>query len=555
MQRIVKDDGNYSEQESCSRVRAKAGEFLLYRGSILTKVRRQIHPFARELKTWKFKPCMVEALVHDTPNNIKLVTSDDALGQLVNEISREAQQAWAINEFTKQSFLGMITIIQISTTSHDYVIDAGRLYNKIKSTLGPILEDTNILKVFHNLKNLKHFQRDFDIYPVGCVSTQEAYHILHNEEVHIELDELGKELAIDVSDVYKHHGSPNITLARTELQNAARETRLVFRCWEKLKQDFGGFMEYESFPASRRACLRVYQLPKRIPASKLWSKYINELIYNKSVSVQQALKKTFDTETQYALFSKLIDWRYHRSIEFDVKQQILFPRRDLTMIIRRKPTSVSSFRKCTGNNPFLTESLIKEIIHLVTEEDATTVPLNNTVANGELLNEGEATSYMPTEERFIGGGIHWPEHNEGFPTSTKEVRRGILGTVPETAFPLHKADRCENFEHVDFQAIAGPLTGTRNELFTANIQHRRIVTHTDFSTVNKPIIPESTVASGVLFANKIFGSIFDCHPPSSFPLDGYQLQLPGFLLFPSKRLSSTLLAVLAAARKISKYQG
>ncbi|CAL8113094.1 unnamed protein product, partial [Orchesella dallaii] len=68
-------------------------------------------------------------------------------------------------------------------------------------------------------------------------------------------------------------------------------------------------------------------------------------------------------------------------------------------------------------------------------------------------------------------------------------------------------------------------------------------------------IPESTVASGVLFANKIFGSIFDCHPPSSFPLDGYQLQLPGFLLFPSKRLSSTLLAVLAAARKISKYQG
>lgn len=109
------------------------------------------------------------ALIPFVEDNYVFVDTEEALSQ----ISRDIQQhAGAIGVDIEQTYLnsyqGYNCLIQISTSSKDYIIDAIKLHDLIPQFLKPIFEKEQIVKVFYaSGSDLQWLNRDYGIFVVN----------------------------------------------------------------------------------------------------------------------------------------------------------------------------------------------------------------------------------------------------------------------------------------------------------------------------------------------------------------------------------------------------
>ena len=77
---------------------------------------------------------------------------------------------------------GCLCLIQISTGVKDYIIDALANRNELAIIINEIMEDAEVLKVFHGAdSDLLWLQIDFDTHPVRIFDTARAYKIANND--------------------------------------------------------------------------------------------------------------------------------------------------------------------------------------------------------------------------------------------------------------------------------------------------------------------------------------------------------------------------------------
>ena len=86
-----------------------------------------------------------------------------------------------LEHHSKESYLGITCLIQISTRDVDYILDAIKL-RRYLNKLNKIFTDPNILKVFHGAdSDILWLQRDFGVYVVNMFDTGRASRILSYE--------------------------------------------------------------------------------------------------------------------------------------------------------------------------------------------------------------------------------------------------------------------------------------------------------------------------------------------------------------------------------------
>ena len=80
-----------------------------------------------------------------------------------------------------RSFQGLTCLLQLSSDSHDYIVDclAPAVRPSLGGTLGPILSDPGVVKVFHGANSdIMWLQRDFGLYVVNMFDTGQAARFL-----------------------------------------------------------------------------------------------------------------------------------------------------------------------------------------------------------------------------------------------------------------------------------------------------------------------------------------------------------------------------------------
>lgn len=78
-----------------------------------------------------------------------------------------------------RSFLGFTCLMQISTRSDDYVIDALALRNHLGPALAGTFADPQVLKVLHGAdRDIEWLQKDFGLFVVNMLDTGRAARIL-----------------------------------------------------------------------------------------------------------------------------------------------------------------------------------------------------------------------------------------------------------------------------------------------------------------------------------------------------------------------------------------
>lgn len=69
--------------------------------------------------------------------------------------------------------------MQISTRSHDYIIDALALRSHLGAALAAPFADSQVLKVLHGAdRDVEWLQKDFGLFVVNMLDTGQAAHIL-----------------------------------------------------------------------------------------------------------------------------------------------------------------------------------------------------------------------------------------------------------------------------------------------------------------------------------------------------------------------------------------
>ncbi|XP_021960129.2 uncharacterized protein LOC110855996 [Folsomia candida] len=148
-----------------------------------------VHPFAQQIKRWRpsfLIECMDAEKCKHCPSCIKKVSPKitevndrNTFTKMINHLVDQPIFAVDLEHHDGHSYSGITCLIQISTNTHNFLIDPFNLIEEIKSELKDVMQCENHIKIMHGCFNdLKWMQRDYNIFPWPVVDTQLIYRAL-----------------------------------------------------------------------------------------------------------------------------------------------------------------------------------------------------------------------------------------------------------------------------------------------------------------------------------------------------------------------------------------
>lgn len=314
-----------------------------------------IHPSWEEIHDWKLKQSMLITERLREPRRTVFVETERQLKEL-----KESQLEWW-NEFAidTESYSGTyfpsIMLIQISSCDTDYVIDAIALHSKIHQYLHKFFNDPNILKICHSCNDIIPLQRNFDIFPVGMIDTQEAYFMYEGKTKQIGLANMAKILLdIEMNKSGQMADWSFRPLHPDLIEYAAKDTQILFKCWIALKEKFtpSGIPD---FPLIKQRLKETISSRQKQTATAAWDSY-RARAHNQNLG-------QFITQGQEALFMELHDWRDKIARQVDVEPSKI----KIERITRSMPTKKEHLKEMADNNirKLLQDSHLQEAIDII----------------------------------------------------------------------------------------------------------------------------------------------------------------------------------------------
>lgn len=104
---------------------------------------------------------------------------------MLNDLSKADEIAIDLEAHSYRSYLGITCLIQISSRTHDYIVDSIALREELYK-LNKVTADPKIVKVFHGgQQDIIWLQKDFGVYVVNMFDTYHASRKLEMPKVEI----------------------------------------------------------------------------------------------------------------------------------------------------------------------------------------------------------------------------------------------------------------------------------------------------------------------------------------------------------------------------------
>ena len=203
---------------------------------------------------------------------LSFIDTKEQFDEFIKEISEYNEIAVDLEHHSKESYLGITCLIQISTRNADYILDAIKLRPYLNK-LNLIFTDPKILKVFHGADyDINWLQRDFGIYVVNMFDTGRASRILSYESFSLKYL-LYKFCNFEADKSYQLADWRIRPLTEGMVKYARSDTHFLLYIHDNLKKeliskslengDSGIFMFYKMcLKQSSEICLQSYQKPR-----------------------------------------------------------------------------------------------------------------------------------------------------------------------------------------------------------------------------------------------------------------------------------------------------
>lgn len=268
----------------------------------------------------------------ETP--FELVEDLEQLRAMASLLEASREIAVDLENHSYRSFQGFVCLMQISTRTHDFVVDALALRSHIGPILGPLFADPSRVKVLHGADHdILWLQRDFSIHVRNMFDTGQAARVLG-------LPRFG--LAFLLSHFCNVQSDKRYQLAdwrirplpEDMIQYAREDTHYLLYCYDKLKEELMDDRPSSSEPSalllevmgrSRDLCLQRYRKSKFTSTDYL--------------DFYRSQKKQLE-EQQLAVLSEVFKWRDETARQEDESTAYVLPNHLLIRIAEAMPSSV-----------------------------------------------------------------------------------------------------------------------------------------------------------------------------------------------------------------------
>ncbi|PVH92663.1 hypothetical protein DM02DRAFT_543178 [Periconia macrospinosa] len=138
------------------------------------------HPYQKEIESYKYPSTLYE---ESTPKpyqpfettSATFVDTPEALASMLAELKTAKEIAIDLEHHDNRSYIGLVSLMQISTRDKDWIIDTLKPWRRRLECLNEVFADPNILKVLHGAyMDIMWLQRDLGLYIVGLFDTFHA---------------------------------------------------------------------------------------------------------------------------------------------------------------------------------------------------------------------------------------------------------------------------------------------------------------------------------------------------------------------------------------------
>lgn len=144
------------------------------------KVYRYRHPYEHEIMHLEYpesvylKADPIHYLPFET-TTATFVDTEEGVLEMLEELKGASEIAIDLEHHDQRSYVGLVSLMQISTRDKDWIVDTLRPWRQNLQILNEVLADPKITKVFHGAyMDIVWLQRDLGLYVVGLFDTYHA---------------------------------------------------------------------------------------------------------------------------------------------------------------------------------------------------------------------------------------------------------------------------------------------------------------------------------------------------------------------------------------------
>ncbi|TPX70598.1 hypothetical protein SpCBS45565_g01630 [Spizellomyces sp. 'palustris'] len=348
------------------------------------------HPYEYEIQNIEYPAHMFEArpeelyaAMDQTPYT--WIDTEEKLDELAALLDSVNEIAVDTEHHDYRSFQGFVCLIQISTRTEDFIIDALAVRSHLH-VLNSSFTNPNIVKVFHGADmDIQWLQRDFGLYIVNLFDTYHASHVL--------------EMA--------HHGLAFLLkpLPTEMLKYARSDTHYLLYIYDRMRNELLNLSNRETHNLLRATLDRSQQT-----ALKRYEKDIYDSENGRGPNGwRNGLRKyggALNAE-QFAVFRAIHAWRDHIAREEDESQRYVLPNHMLYTLADRMPIESQGVLGCCSPVPPLVRLYASDVALLI---ENTLVEAKRAKENMEAelkrVREEIAQKEKEWQERKARGPIH-----------------------------------------------------------------------------------------------------------------------------------------------------
>lgn len=331
--------------------------------------RRYPHPYQPEIETYQY-PSFVHTIsppIEPKPfNTTKATFVDDIAGvhAMLADLKQAKEIAIDLEHHDAHSYIGIVSLMQISTRDRDWVIDTLKPWRRELQILNEVLADPLILKVLHGAQmDAIWLQRDLGLYLVGLFDTYHASRAL-GYPGHGLAFLLKKFVDFDAQKQYQT-ADWRIRPLPTELFDYARsDTHFLLYIYDMMRNELIKSSNITNdklqdvLENSKEYTLQRYEHPFYCNLPKRSSNGWFNMLYKTPVNF---------SNTQLAVFRRVHEWRDTVGREEDENPNHVLGNHSLQNIARAIPSDKTTLFAVAGNVSHIVRSRVDELLAVIDE--------------------------------------------------------------------------------------------------------------------------------------------------------------------------------------------
>lgn len=368
------------------------------------------HPHEWDIPEWKLTQQHLNTIKILKDKCFWFIESYDSFCLMKDHLKQQSVIAIDLEFEEMYSFHNMTCLIQVSTPTHDFVVDSVKLYIYVQEMLKEILIDENILKIVFGTQDITALQRDFDLRVFPLIDFQNLYqrkkllsslpgfkdviqNFLYSKDFEINKD-------------FQFFNWRLRPLPSGAIDYARLDSQLLLECWEKFKFTYNEYLKSAEFSYKhhRNLMSKIYKFP-------VVQDY--NFFFNKAWEVADVKLKEKFQPNDTKIFIGLNNWRLNTAKLKDTKCHNIFSDLVCLKMAILKPKTAHDINEISFQLECLDSNAISSLLCIISrdkviDEITQAVPQNSEIETTQITEQepvtqeqSESSCPMETEEICI----------------------------------------------------------------------------------------------------------------------------------------------------------